>query len=216
MASQHRRADADPHVPAADPAADPEADPPATKAVPPATKAVPPAIPDETEHTAPPGSRIEDLLDRVAQPTLPAIERPSTAPPGPSTASLRTARVTRVFETRVELRMRGSDQTLVALIDEGVERELLIDAMKNGGTVLVEMIPKKDPVVIGLVQTRLPSKVEIKAKDIVIDAEHEVLIRAGRAALRIREDGDVELVGSRILTMSRGLFRIVGRVLRLN
>ena len=49
-----------------------------------------------------------------------------------------------------------------------------------------------------------------------LKAWREVLIWAGRAALRIREDGDVELVGSRILTMSRGLFRIVGRVLRLN
>ena len=28
--------------------------------------------------------------------------------------------------------------------------------------------------------------------------------------------GDVEMVGSRILNMSRGLYRIVGRVLRLN
>lgn len=203
MASHHRRADADPPTQAA-----PAAAPPAPLA--------PPAPSDEADQIAPPQSRIDDLLDRVAQPTLPAIERPSTAPPGPSTASLRTARVTRVFETRVELRMRGSDQTMIALIEEGVERELLIDAMTNGGTVLVEMIPKKDPVVIGLIQTRLPSKVEIKAKDIVLDAEREVLIRAGRAALRIREDGDVELVGSRILTMSRGLFRIVGRVLRLN
>jgi hypothetical protein len=105
---------------------------------------------------------------------------------------------------------------MVAKIDEGVEPELLAQAAETGGTALVEMVRGQDPVVIGLVQTRAPSKIEIKAKDIVIDAEREVLIRAGRAALRIREDGDVELVGSRILTMSRGLFRIVGRVLRLN
>ncbi|MEZ4311015.1 MAG: hypothetical protein R3F14_23480 [Polyangiaceae bacterium] len=43
-----------------------------------------------------------------------------------------------------------------------------------------------------------------------------MLLRAGRAALRLREDGDVELVGSRISAASRGLFRIVGRILRLN
>jgi hypothetical protein len=196
MASHFRRADVDPQAKAADPAA---AEPS-----------------DETEHTPLPGSRIDDLLERVAQPTLPAIERPSTAPPAPGSGSLRTARVTRVLDKRVELRMRGSDQTMVAQVDEGVERDLLVQAAEIGGTVLVEMLPGREPVVIGLVQTRLPSRVEIKAKDIIIDAEREVLIRAGRAALRIREDGDVELVGSRILTMSRGLFRIVGRVLRLN
>lgn len=196
MASHHRRAGVDSHAKVADPAvADPS---------------------DDAEHTPLPGSRIDELLERVAQPTLPAIERPSTAPPSPASSSLRTARVTRLFGTRVELRMRGSDQTMVAKIDEGVEPDLLAQAAAHGGTVLVEMLPGHEPVVIGLLQTRLPSTVEIKAKDIVIDAEHEVLIRAGRAALRIREDGDVELVGSRILTMSRGLFRIVGRVLRLN
>jgi hypothetical protein len=198
MASHFRRLDTDPQAKAPDPTA---AEPP-----------------DNVENTLPPGSRIDDLLERVAQPTLPAIERPSTAPPSPASASLRTARVTRVLESKnkVEIRMRGSDQTMVAKIDEGVEPELLAQAAETGGTALVEMVRGQDPVVIGLVQTRAPSKIEIKAKDIVIDAEREVLIRAGRAALRIREDGDVELVGSRILTMSRGLFRIVGRVLRLN
>ena len=50
----------------------------------------------------------------------------------------------------------------------------------------------------------------------MIEAEREILIRSGRGAMRIREDGDIEVVGSRISTMSRGLFRIVGRVLRLN
>ncbi|MCK6587705.1 MAG: hypothetical protein HUU21_35805 [Polyangiaceae bacterium] len=196
MASHHRRADVDSHARATVPS--------------------PGNTSDEAEHTPLPGSRIDELLERVAQPTLPAIERPSTAPPGPSSASLRTARVTRVLDNRVELRMRGTDQTMIAKIDEGVERDLLAHAAESGGTALVEMLSGQEPLVIGLVQTRLPSKVEIKAKDIVIDAEREVLIRAGRAALRIREDGDVELVGSRILTMSRGLFRIVGRVLRLN
>ena len=43
-----------------------------------------------------------------------------------------------------------------------------------------------------------------------------MFLRSGRAALRMRGDGDVELVGSRIATMSRGLYRLVGRVLRLN
>lgn len=194
MASHSRRADVDPKQP----------DPSAADAD------------DEMEHTPLPGSRIDELLERVAQPTLPAIERPSTVPAAPVSSALRTARVTRVLDTRVELRMRGSDQTVIALIDESVERELLAQAQESGGTVLVETLPGRDPVVIGLLQTRVPSKLELKARDIVIDAEREVLIRAGRAALRIREDGDVELVGSRILTMSRGLFRIVGRVLRLN
>jgi hypothetical protein len=94
--------------------------------------------------------------------------------------------------------------------------ELIARAMTNGDRVLVEITPGETPLVVGVVQTRFPEKLELKAQEIVIEAEREVLIRAGRSAVRLREDGDVELVGSRILTLSRGLFRIVGRVLRLN
>jgi hypothetical protein len=43
-----------------------------------------------------------------------------------------------------------------------------------------------------------------------------VLRVAGRGAIRIRGDGDIEIVGSRISAASRGLFRLVGRILRLN
>jgi hypothetical protein len=67
-----------------------------------------------------------------------------------------------------------------------------------------------------VLQRRLPSTVQLTGQTVVIDAERELLLRAGRAAIRLRDDGDIEMVGSRIMTMSRGLFRIVGRVLRLN
>ena len=70
--------------------------------------------------------------------------------------------------------------------------------------------------VVGVVQRRVPETLELRAATVIIEAEREIVLRAGRSALRIREDGDVELVGGRVLAMSRGLFRIVGRVLRLN
>jgi hypothetical protein len=70
--------------------------------------------------------------------------------------------------------------------------------------------------VVGVLQTRIPRELTLKADKIHIDARHELLLRSGRGAMRIRQDGDVELVGSRISAMSRGLFRLVGRVLRLN
>jgi hypothetical protein len=82
--------------------------------------------------------------------------------------------------------------------------------------VLVEIDPILGPLVVGVVQRRVPAKVEIRGETVVIEAEREILLRTGRGAMRIREDGDIEVVGSRISTMSRGLFRIVGRVLRLN
>jgi hypothetical protein len=50
---------------------------------------------------------------------------------------------------------------------------------------------------------------------VVLEGEREILLRSGRGAIRIREDGDIEVVGSRISAASRELFRIVGRLLRL-
>ncbi len=70
--------------------------------------------------------------------------------------------------------------------------------------------------VVGVLQTKIPTELILKAKKLHLEGEQEVLLRSGRGAMRIRQDGDVEIVGSRIAAMSPGLFRLVGRVLRLN
>jgi hypothetical protein len=111
---------------------------------------------------------------------------------------------------------RGRGEGVTAQIDEGVDRELVARALQGDEAVLVEHDPEVGPVIVGVVQTRLPEELTLKARKVVLEADEELLLRSGRGALRIREDGDVELVGSRISTLSRGLFRIVGRVLRLN
>lgn len=164
-----------------------------------------------------PGSKIDELLERIAHPTLPAPVHPPYLGLELGAPSLRTARIERILEDgHVELRFRGNTISPLAQIDEGVQVELLQAAMEQGQPVLVEVSAGHPPVVVGIIQTRLPERVELKAKEVVIDAEKEVLIRAGNAALRMRSDGEIEMVGSRILTISRGLFRIVGKMLRLN
>ncbi|MFO0616106.1 MAG: hypothetical protein U0414_26160 [Polyangiaceae bacterium] len=111
--------------------------------------------------------------------------------------------------------VRGGLEIEVEL-DDGVDPELVARASRSGDRVLLEEDPELGAVIVGVLQTRLPETLELKANHIVIDAESEVTIRSGKAGMRLREDGDVELVGSRIVTMSRGLFRLVGRMLRLN
>jgi hypothetical protein len=109
---------------------------------------------------------------------------------------------------------RGSDARVAAIVAPGVEKDLLEQTIEEGGMVLVEDGPP--PLVVGVLQTRRPRKLELTAETVSIEGEREVLIRAGRAAIRLREDGDIEIVGSRISAASRGLFRLVGRILRLN
>ena len=129
---------------------------------------------------------------------------------------LRTARVVAVDGRRAKVALRGSHEALDATLAPEVEGDLVEEAAAQKDSVLVEIEGDGAIVVVGLVQTRRAREVRVTGEKIVIEAEREVLLRAGRAALRLREDGDVELVGSRISAASRGLFRIVGRILRLN
>lgn len=162
------------------------------------------AEPEEASPVAPKDA-VEQLLEHVPE----AIDL--AAPP-----ALRTARVVSIHGGSATIAYRGRSREVEAEIDGGVDEEIVARAMENGDRVLVEVDPALGPTIVGVIQTRVPAAVEIKAQRVAIEAEDEVLLRAGRAALRLRADGDVELVGSRISTLSRGLFRIVGRVLRLN
>ena len=161
-------------------------------------------IEDEEEAVEPADRSIERLLAHVA------VASPETPP------ALRTARVVAITGSSARITWRGLRDPVDAELDEGVDSELVARAMENGDRVLVEIDQELGPLVVGVVQRRIPAKVEIRGETVVIEAEREILIRSGRGAMRIREDGDIEVVGSRISTMSRGLFRIVGRVLRLN
>lgn len=140
----------------------------------------------------------------------------TTRAPVPVTPGLRTAHVVAVSGRTARVTLRGGREEIEAALAPDVERELIEEAAAQKGAVLVEVDEDGAAVVVGLVQTRRPREVHVTGDKIVVEAEREVLLRAGRAALRLREDGDVELVGSRISAASRGLFRIVGRILRLN
>lgn len=115
----------------------------------------------------------------------------------------------------VEVRGPGAGE-IGAAIAPGVEPELVDEAIERGDVVLVEVWPGEPPLVVGVLATRRTGTAVVKADRVVVEGREEVLLRAGSAAIRLRSDGDLELVGSRISATSRGLFRLVGRLLRLN
>jgi hypothetical protein len=159
---------------------------------------------------------IERLLEKVEPQPASSEKQRGSGRQSDAVPLIRTARVTAVSPNKIELAFRGRREPAQAKLADGVERELVALAMKNRDAVLVEVEPDGVLLVVGIVQTRIPREVIIKAETIQIEAERELLLRTKTAAVRLREDGDVELVGSRILALSRGLFRLVGRVLRLN
>ena len=153
---------------------------------------------------------LEDILQKLAEQPAPA-EAPSAREP-----SLRIARVTSVDGARCAIAWRGRDQSIAAEIAPEVERSLVVLALREGDSVLVEHTPGEAPLVVAVLQTRTPRVLHLKAARVEIEAETELLLRAGRSAFRLRDDGEVEVVGSRISVASRGLLRLVGRILRLN
>lgn len=168
-------------------------------------------------------SRLDDLLEKVDAPrSEPAPDARREARPvatGAVTlphAVLRTAVAVGITGRRALVRVRGLADPVAAPLDAGVSPEIVEQAVARGDRVLLEQVQGADPVVVGVIQTGIPEELTLKAKRILIEGEQEVMLRSGRGAMRVRQDGDVELVGSRISAMSRGLFRLVGRVLRLN
>ncbi len=148
-----------------------------------------------------------DPADRL----LDQVDAPGLVPGG---EGLHVARVLSVDGTTALVARRGSKVGVPAVIDASVEPALVAEAAQDGGSVLVEN--GSPALVVGVLQTRRPRELRLQAGTVSIEGEREVLIRAGRAAIRLREDGDIEIVGSRISAASRGLFRLVGRILRLN
>lgn len=132
-------------------------------------------------------------------------------------SSLRSARIVAIDGNgrRATIVWRGHTDRIDVDVATDVDVALLELAQRNGDAVFVEETTDK-LLIVGVMQTRLAREVHFVADKILLDAAQEVVIRAGRAAIRLREDGDVELVGSRISAASRGLFRLVGRILRLN
>lgn len=144
-----------------------------------------------------------------------ALATPRREEPGPL-PTVCSARLVKVGPLDVTIAWRGSEEPQRALVASEVDRELLLEAFAAHTSVLVERAGNEVPIVIGLLQTRRPREVLVSGERIEIRADREILLRTGRAALRLRDDGEIELVGTRVSAVSRGLFRLVGRMLRLN
>jgi hypothetical protein len=158
-------------------------------------------------------SPLDQLLERVESPKEAPSPDPSALTQPPRLALLRGLGWKNEHQLEVALR---SGEPLLAAVAAEVDRELLNQALLDGQMLLTEWPERGTPLVVGVVQTKPPSKVRLVAEEIELNASRELLLRSGSAALRLRSSGDVELVGSRISAVSRGVMRLIGRLLRLN
>ncbi|WP_437602926.1 hypothetical protein WMF28_14960 [Sorangium sp. So ce590] len=162
------------------------------------------------EASESPRVTLDDVLAEPAVAPLPARSAQLLG------AAMRTARVAAIAGRGARIVVRGAAEPVEALVAPEVDPEVIADAHARGDAVLVELCEGAPPLIVGALTTQRPKALHLKAATITIEGEQELLLRSGRGAVRIREDGDIEVVGSRISAASRGLFRIVGRLLRLN
>lgn len=144
-----------------------------------------------------------------------AVSSGAASPAVAPALGLRSAVLVALEGRRARVVLRGRATPIEARVAPEVEPDLLVDALPDA-SVLVESDESGELLVVGLLATRRPRELRLRAGTIHVEGDDEVLIRAGRSAIRLRADGDLEVVGSRISASSRGLFKIVGRLLRLN
>jgi hypothetical protein len=176
----------------------------------------PPAAVEEAEDAAESSEGAGEglLAELLAQQAVDVAS--AQQPSHPALAGVRTARLVSVSGRKATIALRGRRDPVSVEIAPEVEPEIVADALANGESVLVEPGEGELPLIVAVLQTRRPREIKLKATVVHIEGDEEVLLRSGRGAVRIRSDGDIEVVGSRISAASRGLFRIVGRMLRLN
>lgn len=134
----------------------------------------------------------------------------------PAFVGIRSAELLSLSAGGALVRSRRASSPEAVPIAEFVERELLERALVEKNRVLVERESDGTALVIGVLQTRLPETLRIEAQKLELTGREEITLRSGRAGLRLKADGSVELVGARISAASRGLLRLVGKALRLN
>jgi hypothetical protein len=157
----------------------------------------------------------DHALERVLSQVDPQLVAP-TPIPSPTMDGLMAGWIDKWDgKSEVTLRLSRSGEPVQAELLRELDLCLVEDAIRDRQLVLIER-QGEHLRVIGMIATRKPKKLRLDAETIELLATRSLLLRVGRAALELRHDGNIELVGSRISAASRGLFRLVGRMLRLN
>jgi hypothetical protein len=172
------------------------------------------------EHEAPKENRALEAADE-GSPALEAVLAATQAGDADAVHAPRpvgtfSARLVRLSEGSAVVRFRGELFDRAVRVAPEVDRTWLELAARSGETVLVETLPEMGSTVIGMIQTRPLTDLLLEAETITLAAKKDITLVAGRSALRLRENGHVELVGTRISQISSGVLKLVGRLLRLN
>lgn len=171
-----------------------------------------PPTPQVSEPEPAGTSAVERLLERVD----PSVVGPT---PGrrPAWPALTVGRAVKVQGEFLWVRSLTGGEPVKALISSEMDPEFLDQVVKQER--LVALAAAEDdglPCAVGVLDGTRLQNLTLRADHVSIEATKDLVLRAGKAAVQLRADGDLELLGTRISAVSRGLMRVVGRLLRLN
>ena len=106
-------------------------------------------------------------------------------------------------------------------VDPSVDPELLREAIRSGARVVLEPTEAGALAVVGVLSTARvltidrSGAVEAQVRRIALSASEEALLAAPGAFIRAKRE-DIELYGRRVISRARELYRVLGRMVKIN
>ncbi|HTN86972.1 hypothetical protein [Sorangium sp. So ce1389] len=165
-------------------------------------------------------------IDVPSRPSLAAADAPVADPPPasqaqPAAGGLMAARLVAFDAQGRAARLSLGGAEIEAALDEALSPSVLATALARGERLVVQR-EGEGWVVLGALRTAPTPGVDegdeflIKARRVLVAAEHEFAIASGAASLVVRAQGFVETVAHDITARASGIHKIVGRIIRLN
>jgi len=107
----------------------------------------------------------------------------------------------------------------MAGVDGGVDPALLDEAQRLGVRVVLEL--GSDPLIVGCLHTRravtidADDVVRLRAAAVTVEGRDEVTLKSAGAFVRLK-GAEVETYGSRVVHTARELFKVLGRMVKIN
>ncbi|MEJ7728282.1 MAG: hypothetical protein WKG00_03620 [Polyangiaceae bacterium] len=126
-----------------------------------------------------------------------------------------------IDEERRQVSLRIGEHLVHAYLDPSVSTVVMRTAIANHERVITQR-EAGSWVVVGALRTTPTPGVDIgdefliKARRVLVVAEHEFGVVSGAASIAVRAQGFVETVAQDITTRASSLHKIVGRMIRLN
>ncbi|WP_437683374.1 hypothetical protein [Sorangium sp. So ce131] len=151
----------------------------------------------------------------------PAADPPPASQEQPAAAGLVAARLVAFDAQGRTARLSLGGAEIEAALDGALSPAVLATALVRGERLVVQR-EGEGWVVLGALRTAPTPGVDegdeflIKARRVLVAAEHEFAIASGAASLVVRAQGLIETIAHDITARASGIHKIVGRIIRLN